>query len=283
MITEFFLNSFKPFIDFLLKLNEDLPINLRILKYNVSSEYYIARGITISFFLFVFLTIFSTVFFSSITRNPAFALTSALIISIGIPFAFLFIYLKLPSFRLMSLESRINKEMYDAIPIFSAFASDKTPLDQSIKSFVESNPNFLISKEFQEIYNLVKYGGLDIISAIDKKIETTPSKKLRNFLFGLLTIIKTGGSIKDYVTKVANDEIEEYRNLIRESSRKLALFFEIYIIAVVIGSLFLIIITSVFSLIQPIPNLIELQFFIVFFLVPIISLMMSKLLQSFIP
>ena len=283
MITEFFLTSFKPLIDYIIKIEEDLPINLRLLKYNVSAEQYIAKGLTISFFLITFSIVFFTVLFSVVTRNPAFALTTSLIISLGLPLIFFFIYLKIPNIKLSSIESKIEKEMYEAIPIFSTFVSDKIPLEQSVKNFIEANPNFLISKEFKEFYNLIKYGGLDVISALDKKIETTPSKKLRDFLFGLLTIIRTGGSIKDYTAKVANDEIEEYRNKIRESSRKLTLFFEIYMIAVVIGSLFLIIITSVFSLIQPIPNLIELQFFIVFFLVPIISIMMSKLLQSFIP
>jgi flagellar protein FlaJ len=130
---------------------------------------------------------------------------------------------------------------------------------------------------------MVKFGGLDIVTAIDKKIEVTPSKKLRDFLFGLLTIIKTGGSLKEYVKKVAEDEIEEYKNKIRESSRKLTLFFEIYLISLVIGSLFLIIITSVFSLVQPIPNLLEMQFLIVFFLIPLVSIAMSKLLESLIP
>jgi flagellar protein FlaJ len=283
MITRFFLENFKDQIDFIIKIFEDLPINLRLIKSNLSAEQYIAKGFEISTFIFIFLQLSLISLISLITGNLMFGITSSLIISTLTSVGFFFIYLKIPSLQLSSLQSKIEKEMYHYIPVFSAFVSDKTPLEESIKSFVTANPDLKLSKELDEIYKMVKFGGLDIVTAIDKKIEVTPSKKLRDFLFGLLTIIKTGGSLKEYVKKVAEDEIEEYKNKIRESSRKLTLFFEIYLISLVIGSLFLIIITSVFSLIQPIPNLLEMQFLIVFFLIPLVSIAMSKLLESLTP
>jgi flagellar protein FlaJ len=283
MITRFFLENFKDQIDFIIKIFEDLPINLRLIKSNLSAEQYVAKGFEISTFIFIFLQLSLISLISLITGNLMFGITSSLIISTLTSVGFFFIYLKIPSLKLSSLQSKIEKEMYHYIPVFSAFVSDKTPLEESIKSFVTANPDLKLSKELDEIYKMVKFGGLDIVTAIDKKIEVTPSKKLRDFLFGLLTIIKTGGSLKEYVKKVAEDEIEEYKNKIRESSRKLTLFFEIYLISLVIGSLFLIIITSVFSLIQPIPNLLEMQFLIVFFLIPLVSIAMSKLLESLIP
>jgi len=283
MITRFFLENFKDQINFIIRVFEDLPINLKLIKSNLSAEQYVAKGLEISTFIFAFLQIFLIVFISLITGNVMFGITSSFIISTLASVGFFFFYLKIPSFKLSSLQSKIEKEMYHYIPIFSAFVSDKTPLEESIKSFVTSNPDLKLSKELDEIYKMVKFGGLDIVTALDKKIEVTPSRKLRNFLFGILTIIKTGGSLKEYVKKVAEDEIEEYRNKIRESSRKLTLFFEIYLISLVIGSLFLIIITSTFSLIQPIPNLLEIQFIIVFLLVPLVSIAMSKLLEFLIP
>jgi len=283
MITRFFLENFKDQIDFIIKIFEDLPINLRLIKSNLSAEQYIAKGFEISTFIFIFLQLSLIYLISLITGNLMFGITSSLIISTLTSVGFFFIYLKIPSLKLSSLQSKIEKEMYHYIPVFSAFISDKTPLEESIKSFVTANPDLKLSKELDEIYKMVKFGGLDIVTAIDKKIEVTPSKKLRDFLFGLLTIIKTGGSLKEYVKKVTEDEIEEYKNKIRESSRKLTLFFEIYLISLVIGSLFLIIITSVFSLVQPIPNLLEMQFLIVFFLIPLVSIAMSKLLESLIP
>ena len=283
MITRFFLENFKDQIDFIIKIFEDLPINLRLIKSNLSAEQYVAKGFEISTFIFIFLQLSLIYLISLITGNLMFGITSSLIISTLTSVGFFFIYLKIPSLKLSSLQSKIEKEMYHYIPVFSAFISDKTPLEESIKSFVTANPDLKLSKELDEIYKMVKFGGLDIVTAIDKKIEVTPSKKLRDFLFGLLTIIKTGGSLKEYVKKVTEDEIEEYKNKIRESSRKLTLFFEIYLISLVIGSLFLIIITSVFSLVQPIPNLLEMQFLIVFFLIPLVSIAMSKLLESLIP
>ena len=283
MISKFFLENFEQQIKFLADLFEEIPINLKILKSNLSPEQFIARGIAISFLTFLFSLIFSTIFISLLTQNVLFGITSSFIFSILISISLFFLYIKWPSFKIASIQSKIEKEMYHYIPIFSAFVSDKTPLEEAIKSFVNANPDLSLSKEFYEIYTMVKFGGLDIVTAIDKKIDVTPSKKLRDFFFGMLTILKTGGSLKEYVRKVSEDETEEYKNKIRESSRKLAIFFEVYLIAVIIGSLFLLVVTSVFSLIQPIPNLIELQFIISFLLIPVISLAMSKLLQALIP
>jgi flagellar protein FlaJ len=282
MMLGFVLETFKPLIDFILKIEEDLPSTLKVLKYGISAEQYVARGMIISFYIFLLSLFSSIVVISILTFNPLFGTTAALIISFFLSFSFFFFYLKLPSLKVRSIENKIEKEMTHAIPLFSAFVSDKIPLEYSFKSFVDSNPTLRISKEFNEIYNITRFGGLDIVRALELKIEMTPSRKLRNFLFGLLTTIKSGASIKDYVTKSSEDEIIEYRNKIREASKKMTLFLEIYMIAIVIGSIFLLIVTSIFSLIQPIPNLLELQFFIVFVLVPIISLTLAKVLQTFI-
>jgi len=286
MITQaalFFQNNFPGIIGFVKNFFEDLPNNLKILKYKESPELYIAKGITISLLNFVFSLTFLNILLTVITRSPIFSLTLSFLFSISFTFILSFLYLKFPSIKVSSLASAIDRELHESLYVFGVFVNDKTPLQISIKNFVLSNPNYKLSKELNDIIKLMEFGGLDILSAIDKKIELSPSKKLTRFLFGLSTTIKGGGSIKTYVSNFAKDEIEEYRNKIRDAGRKIGMVLQIYMIIILVGAMFLNIIISIFSLLQPMEGIIETQFLISIFLVPIASYMMARLIRAMIP
>lgn len=285
MITQsalFFYNSFPGLIDFIKNYFENLPRELKILRYKESAEFYIAKSIAIAFLTFSFSITFLTIFLNVLIKDIISSLSiSFLFSSILSVFTFL-IYIKLPSIKISNLSRAIDRELHESLYTFSVFVNDKTPLHISINNFIRSNPQYKLSKELNDIVKLMEFGGLDIISAIDKKIELTPSTKLTRFLFGLSSTIKSGGSIKNYVSTFAKDEIEEYRNKIRESGRKAAMIIQIYLIALVIGGMFINLIISIFSLVQPMEGIVEIQFFLTFILIPLVSLMIAQLIKTII-
>ncbi|MEM5828170.1 MAG: hypothetical protein QW197_01535 [Candidatus Aenigmatarchaeota archaeon] len=286
MITQaslLFKEAFPEVINFFKNFFEDLPRELKVLKYKENVEIYISKAILFGFLGFVFSMVFSSILLMVLTQNIIFSLTSSILLSIFISFLIFFIYIKLPSMRIRSLASSIESELHESLYTFSVFVNDKTPLGISIKNFVASNPQFKLSKELNDILKLMEFGGLDILSAIDKKIELVPSKKLERFLFGLSTTIKAGGSLKAYVSSFARDEIEEYRNKIRESGRKVAMVLQIHMIVILVGAMFLNILISIFSLLQPMPGIVETQFLLSFLIIPIASFMIAKLIRIMIP
>lgn len=277
-----FLESFPAVINLVKNLFEDLPKDLKILKSKESVEIFIAKGMLVSFLVFTFFICFSSILLSAITQNVIFSLSISLLSSSVLAFIFFLFYLKSPSIKIRSLSASLERELHESLYTFSIFINDKTPLNISISNFIKSNPNYRLSKELNDILKLMEIGGMDIISAIDKKIETSFSNKLSRFLFGLSTTLRSGGSVKSYVSLFAKDEIEDYRNKIREAGRKAALLIQIYLIALVVGGMFINIIISIFSLVQPITGVAEIQFFIDFIMIPVISLMMAKLIRSVI-
>lgn len=286
MITQaalFFQNNFPEVIDNIKKFVEDLPTNLKILRYKESPELYIAKGIVLTLLVFAFSTTFLNILMAVLSQSVSFSLTLSLLFSAVLSFVFFILYLRVPSFRASSLASAIDRELHESLYVFGVFVNDKTPLQVSIKNFVSSNPNYKLSKELNDVLKLMEFGGLDILSAIDKKIELTPSKKLTRFLFGLSTTIKGGGSIKTYVSNFAKDEIEEYRNKVRDAGRKIGMVLQIYMIIILVGAMFLNIIISIFSLLQPMEGIVETQFLISILLVPISSYMMARLIRLMIP
>jgi len=279
----FFQNNFPEIIDNIKNFFEDLPTNLKILRYKESPELYIAKGLVLSLLVFVFSLTFLNILLAVLTQNLSFSLTLSTLFSSVLSFTFFVIYLRMPSIKASSLASSIDKELHESLHVFGVFVNDRIPLQISIKNFVTSNPNYKLSKELNDILKLMEFGGLDILSAIDKKIELTPSKKLTRFLFGLSTTIKGGGSVKSFVSNFAKDEIEEYRNKIRDAGRKVGMVLQIYMVIILVGAMFLNIIISIFSLIQPMEGIVETQFMISVLLVPVASYMIARLVRMMIP
>lgn len=276
----FFIEAYPGIVNFIKNFFENLPRELKVLKYKDSPEVYIAQGILLSFLTFSFSLVFLTILISVLSKNIVLSVSLSFLASSLISFSMFIFYLRLPSMRIKSLAIGIDRELHESLYTFSIFVNDKTPLQISINNFVKSNPQYKLSKELNDILKLMDFGGLDILSAIDKKIEMSASSKLSKFLFGLSTTIKGGGSIKSYVSNFATEEIEEYRNKIREAGRKMGMIMQIYLIVLVLGGMFINIIISIFSLLQPMEGVVEIQFFMGFVLIPLISIMIAQIIKT---
>ncbi|MEM0243503.1 MAG: type II secretion system F family protein [Candidatus Aenigmatarchaeota archaeon] len=276
----FFIEAYPGIVNFIKNFFEDLPRELKVLKYKDSPEVYIAQGILLSFLTFSFSLVFLTIIISVLSKNVVLSVSLSFLASSLISFSMFIFYLRFPSMRIKSLAIGIDRELHESLYTFSIFVNDKTPLQISINNFVKSNPQYKLSKELNDILKLMDFGGLDILSAIDKKIEMSASSKLSKFLFGLSTTIKGGGSIKSYVSNFATEEIEEYRNKIREAGRKMGMIMQIYLIVLVLGGMFINIIISIFSLLQPMEGVVEIQFFMGFVLIPLISIMIAQIIKT---
>ncbi|MEM5843098.1 MAG: type II secretion system F family protein [Candidatus Aenigmatarchaeota archaeon] len=276
----FFIEAYPGIVNFIKNFFENLPRELKVLKYKDSPEVYIAQGILLSFLTFSFSLVFLTIIISVLSKNVVLSVSLSFLVSSLISFSMFIFYLRLPSMRIKSLAIGIDRELHESLYTFSIFVNDKTPLQISINNFVKSNPQYKLSKELNDILKLMDFGGLDILSAIDKKIEMSASSKLSKFLFGLSTTIKGGGSIKSYVSNFATEEIEEYRNKIREAGRKMGMIMQIYLIVLVLGGMFINIIISIFSLLQPMEGVVEIQFFMGFVLIPLISIMIAQIIKT---
>ncbi|MEM5813310.1 MAG: type II secretion system F family protein [Candidatus Aenigmatarchaeota archaeon] len=276
----FFIEAYPGIVNFIKNFFEDLPRELKVLKYKDSPEVYIAQGILLSFLTFSFSLVFLTIIISVLSKNVVLSVSLSFLASSLISFSIFIFYLRFPSMRIKSLAIGIDRELHESLYTFSIFVNDKTPLQISINNFVKSNPQYKLSKELNDILKLMDFGGLDILSAIDKKIEMSASSKLSKFLFGLSTTIKGGGSIKSYVSNFATEEIEEYRNKIREAGRKMGMIMQIYLIVLVLGGMFINIIISIFSLLQPMEGVVEIQFFMGFVLIPLISIMIAQIIKT---
>lgn len=262
---------------------EHLKEPLRILREKRSLDEYLAHSIGFSFFCFTFLLAFLIVFLTILTKDPLFSfLLSFLVSFLFSSFSFLLL-LSIPNLKIASLAKKIEKELPISLLTFSTFVSDEIPIEKSFEIFSKTNKHFKLAQEFDEIVRHVKYFGKDIFSAIEYKIMYSPSKKLREILWGIHSTLRGGGSIAEFLKSKANELMAEYRREIREFSRKIVLFVEIYLLLIVLGSLFFIVLTSIFSAISQQPGTVFIQFFLSTVGLPIITLMTMFLMKSIVP
>lgn len=92
--------------------------------------------------------------------------------------------------------------------------------------------------------------GRDLIDALRVVSSSTPSKRMKEFLQGSMASISSGGNLTDYFRTKADQYALENRQTQKQFLDMLALIAESYVTAMVAGTLFLIILQSIMSVLS---------------------------------
>jgi archaellum biogenesis protein FlaJ (TadC family) len=127
--------------------------------------------------------------------------------------------------------------------------------------------------------------GLNVYDSLEKAIDRTPSKDLRDLFWTILSTLKAGGDLHAYLNEKSKSFLADYRRRLDEFSHSLSIYLEIYLTALVLGTIFFIILTSVMSGFTGMvaENIIFVQFFLIFLFVPLISVAFIILIKSASP
>ncbi len=106
------------------------------------------------------------------------------------------------------------------------------------------------SVEARYIAREIDIFGRDLIDALRLVSSSTPSKRLKEFLQGAMASIASGGNLTDYFRNKADQYALENRQTQKLFLDTLALISESYVTAMVAGTLFLIILQSIMSVLS---------------------------------
>ena len=253
-------------------------------------------GIPLSLTEYVYVIVFCTLltfliefpllsFIGGLFLSPALAfflaLTTSLILSFGV-FFFLYSY---PSF----LVQKRAKEIDAGLPFISIYLSSisasgipPTSMFKILSGFREYKE---IAKEASKIYRDIEFFGMNLEQAIRKAAMRTPSKEFKEMLLGLITLLSSGGNLSEFFKERAKEFMNEYRRRLESYSRLLTLMIEIYLTAIIVGSIFFIILSVVISMFSTTPNLslVFMQFAVVIFILPSVSIGFIVLVKALSP
>jgi flagellar protein FlaJ len=217
-------------------------------QFKVSIEEYIKITIEYSFLfsLLSFLSLTSVfIFFLKFYNIILFLVSLFFGIFVGISiFAYFYFY---PDMA----KADYIKEIDDNLPFFALYfysysGSGMNLID--IFRLLNKEKRFgAINKEISYFLSLIDIFGYDILSALLNLANKTPSEKFKEFLFGLISVIRSGGSLRDYAKIYAKEQIEEYEIQLKSYNEKANLWVTLYAFFFITFPIVLLILAFLFS------------------------------------
>ncbi|MHC1626445.1 MAG: type II secretion system F family protein [Methanoculleaceae archaeon] len=177
---------------------------------------------------------------------------------------------------------RIDATLPHAVTYITSMSAAGVPPAAIFQSLGKNEIYGESAREAALITREVEVFGRDIITAMRTVSAVTPSARMREFLQGAMASIASGGNLTDYFRQKAEQYAEENRKAQKTFLETLGLIAESYVTAVVAGSLFLIIIQSIISILagEQVPVLLLV---IIYFIIPGASILFVVLISSMTP
>lgn len=197
-----------------------------------------------------------------------------------------FIFYTYPSLVAGKRKKDIESALPFAATYMATIANSGAPPVTMFKVISQFEEYGEVSKEAEKIYRDVEVFGMDLVGAIRKTANRTPSEELKELLWGLDNVLTSGGNLGDFLHEKSRVFIAEYRRRLEQYSRTLSLLIEIYLTLILVGSVFFIIITALMSVIGGggmASYLSFIQFLVIFIVLPFVSVGFIFLLKSVAP
>ena len=170
-------------------------------------------------------------------------------VSLGIAaltFASLYYY---PYQRAYARKRSLDFNLPFAINHMAAIASSGVPPKILFKLLSKFEEYGEISKEASKIIRNIEVFGQDITTAIENVALNVPSEDFKELLYGILSTIKTGGDLKNYLQIKAKEALFTYRIRREEYLQALSTYADIYTAVMIAAPLFLVSILAIMNVV----------------------------------
>jgi archaeal flagellar protein FlaJ len=145
---------------------------------------------------------------------------------------------------------KIDKKISGAMSFISAMSSANVPVDVIFKELSKQTVYGEVAREAEWITRDTELLGIDILSALRKAAQRSPSAKFQDFLQGVVTTSTSGGQLKPYFLVKAEQFEKEDRLEMRKKMETLGMLAESFVTVVVAFPLFLVVIMAIMALIS---------------------------------
>ena len=155
-----------------------------------------------------------------------------------------------PGSKAKSRSKDIGRKLPYALNYVSAMASAGVIPTEIFKSLSKQPIYGESAKEAQGIWKDIAVHGYDIITAMRRSIDRSPSTKWQELMQGAITTVTSGGDLQTYFSGKAQRHMWENRQEQKNFLDVMGLMAETYVTAAVAGPLFLIVMISIMSMLQ---------------------------------
>jgi len=259
---------------------DTLAANLKKSRMKMSIEEYISMVFFGCLLALVLVIIFGSIFLTFLVQDIVYSYTLAIIaglVTAVLVFVFGYYY---PSIKAQGLQSRIDKSLPFAVFYMATSASSGVSAVEIFKML--SLRKGVIGEEARRIYTDVRTMGMNLSDALQRAALRTPSTEFADIMWGMNSLITTGGNMKKYLSSKAETAMSQYRRTLNEYAKSISLYTEIYITLIIVGSLLFIVLISIISPMGG-GGVLFIQAFLVFFVIPLVSIGFIFLLKGVSP
>ncbi len=144
----------------------------------------------------------------------------------------------------------INSKLYNAMGFIAAMASANVTIDVIMKELSKQPIYGEIKAEAEWITRDTEILGMDILTAIKRGAERTPSRQFQDFLQGVITTTTSGGQLKPYFMIKSEQYEKDNKLLLMGRMESLGMLAETFVTVGVAFPLFLVIIMAIMAIIS---------------------------------
>ena len=126
--------------------------------------------------------------------------------------------------------------------------------------------------------------GVFMHEALGHAAERTPSDNLKDLLWGIKSTITSGGDLKEFLNQKSKGFAQEYRRKLEEFTRTLSIYLEMYITVIIVGTIFVLVLTTIMSLVGGFTSQLQtIQMLMIIIGIPFITFIYVIMLKSVSP
>jgi flagellar protein FlaJ len=255
-------------------------LQLKAAKMKVNTHEYVSLLFFIMTITFIISMLILNFFLTIIFPDPAYIYTLGIIISFGAASGVFFLGYYYPTTVAQGIKGKIERGLPFAVANMATTAS--SGVNPALVFKMLSVKEGEVANEAKRIYSDTSNFGLSIADAMTKAANRTPSHQFAELLWGMLSVMTTGGDLGEYLTERTKGFMAQYRRTLDEYSKQIYFYTEIYITLIIVGTLFFIVLSSIMSPLTGGDSLF-LQTFLVFFFTPLVSAGFIILLKGLSP
>ena len=177
-----------------------------------------------------------------------------------------------PPYRVDKIKRNIELNIPYAATHMATIAGTGVPMYLIFRIIGNFNEYGEVAKECRRIARNIEVFGYDTITANSNSASETPSPSFKDLLWGVVSIIRTGGDIRSFFVEKAKIYMENQKNLEEEYIDNLGLMAEMYTTIFVAGPILFVVMGTIMGSLGGLPLDLGLLFsLVIYILIPLVS------------
>ena len=199
----------------------------------------------------------------------------------GIAFMGFYIY---PIIRIEEAKKSAQNSLPFASIYLATLAGTGMPVNRMMEILATFREYGEVATQAGGVVRDIEILGYDISTALERAAIRTPSTELKELFWGINTSMNTGGDLKKFLTEKSRTYMQMYKRALDSYVEELSMFTEIYITAVIVGSIFFIVMTTIMNMIGITGTMLALiQNLVIYLLLPLVSIGFMILVSAMSP